>query len=184
MMALIVPIVLSAVLVFIASALIWMVLPHHKTDWKTLPNEEAVRAALNAQKPGPGQYMIPAGGMQAMNDPAFAKKFQEGPVGILTLRKPPASMSMGPMMVQSFVYYLAVSFVVAYLASRTIPLGTEYLYVFRAVGTMSWLAYGFGVIPDSIWFGKPWSSTVKHLADALVFALLTAGTFAWRWPAM
>lgn len=182
MMALIVPIVLSAVLVFIASALIWMVMPHHKTDWKALPNEDSVRAALNAQKAGQGQYMIPAGGMQSMNDPAFMKKFQEGPVAMLTLKKSPGSMSMGPMMVQSFLYYLTVSVVIAYLASRTIPLGTEYLYVFRAVGTMAWLAYGFGVVPDSIWFGKPWSSTIKHLGDALVYALLTAGTFAWRWP--
>jgi len=182
MMVLMVPIFLSAVLVFIASALIWMVMPHHKTDFKTLPNEDAVRAALNAGKAGAGQYMIPAGGMESANDPARIKKLQEGPVGLLTLRQAPVTMAMGPMLVQSFVYYVAVSFVVAYLTSRTIPHGTEYLQVFRAVGTISWLAYGFGVIPESIWFGRPWSNTVKTLADALVFALLTAGTFAWRWP--
>ena len=182
MMALIVPILLSAVIVFVASALVWMVLPHHKTDWKKLQNEDAVRSVLNAQKPAPGQYLIPGGAMGGgPPDEALKKKFEEGPVAILTLRKP-GFQGMGPMLVQSFGYYVFVSFVVAYLASRTIPLGTEYLYVFRAVGTMAWMAYGFGVIPDSIWFGRPWSSTIKHLADALLFALLTAGTFAWRWP--
>lgn len=183
MMALIVPILLSAVLVFTASALIWMVMPHHKNDWKALPNEDAVRAALNAQKPAAGQYMIPAGGMQAQNDPAFMKKFNEGPVALLTMKPYGTTMSMGPMLIQSFLYYVTVSVVVAYLASRTIPHGTAYLHVFRAVGTMSWLAYAFAVIPDSIWFGKPWSSAIKHLVDGLIFALLTAGTFAWRWPA-
>lgn len=182
MMALIVPIVLSAVLVFIASALIWMVMPHHKTDFKTLANDDGVRAALNAQKAGPGSYRIPGGPGGWPPDEATKKKLQEGPVGTITLTKP-GMTSMNPMMIQSFLYYLVVSFVIAYLASRTVPRGTEYLYVFRAVGTMAWLAYGFGVVPDSIWFGRPWSNTFKHLADSLVFALLTAGTFAWRWPA-
>jgi len=181
MMALILPIVLSAVLVFVASALVWMVLPHHKTDWKALPNEDAVRSALNAQKASPGQYMFPWMRMGGPPDPAVIKKFQEGPVGMLRLRKP-GPMGMGPMLAQSFVYYLFVSFVVAYLASRTIPHGTAYIYVFRAVGTMAWMAYGFGVIPDSIWFGRPWSETVKNLADGLLYALLTAGVFGWRWP--
>jgi len=180
MMALIVPILLSTVIVFIASALIWMVMPHHKTDWKGVPSEDAVRAALKSA--GPGAYRIPWGTGGWPPDDATRKKLDEGPVGTITLTKP-GMRSMNPMMIQSFLYYLLVSFVIAYLASRTVPRGTEYLYVFRAVGTMAWLAYGFGGVPDSIWFGKPWSQTFKHLVDALVFALLTAGTFAWRWPA-
>jgi hypothetical protein len=179
MMALIVPIVLSAVLVFIASALIWMVMPHHKTDFKTLPNEDAVRAAL--KNAAPGQYRFPWGTGGWPPDDATKRKLEEGPVGQVTLVK--AGMrGMGPQMVQSFLFYLVVSFVIAYLSSRTVPRGTEYIYVFRAVGTMAWMAYGFGVVSDSIWFGRPWSSTIKHLADSLVFALMTAGTFAWRWP--
>ena len=181
MMALILPIVLSAVLVFIASALVWMVLPHHKTDWKALPNKEAVRSALNAQKAGPGQYMIPFMRMGGPPDQAAQKKMEEGPCGLLRIR-PAGHTGMGPMLVQSFIYYLLVSFVVAYLASRTIPHGTNYLYVFRAVGTTAWLGYGFAVIPDSIWFGRPWSEAVKNLADALLYACLTAGAFGWLWP--
>jgi hypothetical protein len=43
------PIVLSAVFVWLASALVWMVLPHHRSDWKGLPDEEAFRAAVNPQ---------------------------------------------------------------------------------------------------------------------------------------
>jgi hypothetical protein len=85
-------------------------------------------------------------------------------------------------MVGSFVFYLVVSFVVAYLASRTLAAGAEYLAVFRVVGTTAWLAYAFAIVPDSIWFGRPWNSTLKGFLDGLLYALLTAGAFAWLWP--
>ena len=39
------PIVLSALLVFVVSAIIHMVLKYHNRDYKQLPNEVAVRAA-------------------------------------------------------------------------------------------------------------------------------------------
>lgn len=177
------PVVLSAVIVFIASALVWMASPHHKNDWKGLPNEDAVRAALNAQKPAPGQYMIPfAMGGQAARDPAVMKKLAEGPVGFITLVKPRTTLSMTPMLVQSFIFYLFVGGAVAYLTGRTLGPGTDYLHVFRVAGTTAWLAYGLGVVPDAIWFGRPWSSTIKHVLDALLYGLLTAGVFGWLWP--
>jgi len=92
--ALIVPILVSAVLVFILSALIWMVAPHHKTEWKGLKNEDAVRAALG--KPEAGLYMVPfAGSEQARKDPAFLKKLQEGPRALITIGRTTNSMSMG-----------------------------------------------------------------------------------------
>jgi len=85
-------------------------------------------------------------------------------------------------MAQSMVYYLLVSIIVAYVAGHVLPAGTPYLQVFRVVGTVSWLAYGFGVVPESIWFSRPWSSTFKQIFDALLYGLVTAGTFGWRWP--
>jgi hypothetical protein len=180
MTALILPIVVSAVLVFILSALLWMVAPHHKGEWKGVSNEDAVRTAL--QKPAPGLYMIPfAATPEARKDPAFLKKLQEGPVAMITVA-PGRSMSMGPMMAQSLVYYLAVSAIVGYVAIHSMAPGTPYLKVFQVVGTMGWLAYGFGVISDSIWFGRPWNSTFKQIFDALLMGMVTAGTFGWLWP--
>ena len=180
--SLLLPVVLSAVIVFIASALIWMVAPHHKNEWHGLPNEEAVRATLNAQKPAPGLYMIPfAGTTEARKDPAFTRKLQEGPVAFLNLvRSRP--VAMGPMLIQSIIFYLVVSYIIAYLASRTLAPGTPYLQVFRVTGTAGWLAYGFATVSDSIWFGRPWSSTFKGLVDALIYGCLTAGMFGWLWP--
>ena len=45
------PIVLSAVLVFITSSIIHMVLKYHNRDYRKLPNEDAVRAAIRAGNP-------------------------------------------------------------------------------------------------------------------------------------
>ena len=89
---------------------------------------------------------------------------------------------MGGKLIASFVSYVIIGIFVAYLASRTVAPGAEYLAVFRVTGTTAWLAHGFAGIHESIWFGRPWSTTVKHLADALLYALLTAGVFGWLWP--
>jgi len=45
------------------------------------------------------------------------------------------------------------------------------------------LAFGWAMVPMSIWYGHPWSSTVKYLLDALIYGLVVGGSFAWLWPA-
>ena len=89
---------------------------------------------------------------------------------------------MGKNMVLSLVYYLLVGGMVAYLAGRTLGPGTPYLKVFQIVGTVAWLAHGWGVITDGIWFGRPWGAIAKHLIDSLAYGLLTGGVFGWLWP--
>ncbi len=176
------PTVLSAVFVFVASFLMWMVLPHHKTEWKRLPDEGAVAAVLRKQKPAPGEYLIPyCADAREMKNPEMLKKYEEGPVGVLTLRRP-RRPDMGAPMALSLIYYLVVSTFVAYLAGRTLGPGVEYLKVFRVAGTSAFLAYGFAHIPHAIWIGRPWSATLKEVGDALVYGLLTAGCFGWLWP--
>ena len=53
------PIVLSAVFVFVLSSIIHMVLPWHKNDYPKLPNEDAFRAAVGPMNIPPGEYMVP-----------------------------------------------------------------------------------------------------------------------------
>ena len=176
------PIVLSAVLVFIVSAIIHMVLKYHNSDYRPLPNEEAVRAALRAGNPEPRQYVIPyCPDMKDMEKPEMQQKFREGPVGVLNLRRP-GPPTMGPMLLQWFLFTLMVSLFVAYVAAHTIPPGAHYLDVFRVVGAVGFLAYAAGQIPGAIWMGKPWSVTAKEVFDGLVYGLVTAGTFGWLWP--
>jgi hypothetical protein len=176
------PILISAVLVWIASAIIWTVLPHHKSDYKGLPDEEAARNALLPQNLKPGQYDIPhIASRDEVKKPGVLKKFNDGPAGFLTV-VPKGLPSMAKGMILSFIYYLVIGVIVAYVASRSLGIGAKYLSVFRLTGVVSWLAYGFGIFQDSIWFGRPWSSSFKHVLDTLVYGLLTAGVFGWLWP--
>ena len=177
------PILLSSIAVWMASAFFWMVSPHHKSDYVRFPDEEGVRRALAAQRLAPGQYSIPYSvSAKDLEDPEMVSKFEEGPVGIFTVA-PSGVPAMGSKVAQSFLFYFLISTVVAYMASRTVDPGADYLAVFRVAGTVAWLAYGTAIVPDAIWFGRPWSGIVKGLLDALAYALLTAGFFGWLWPA-
>ena len=175
-------ILLSAVVIWVVSAVIWTVLPHHKSDYRGFPDEGAVRNVLLPQNLPPGQYDIPhLSSREEVKRPEVLKQFEDGPVGFMTV-VPRGVPTMAKGMVLSFVYYLAVSFCVAYVASRTISQGAAYLAVFRITGTVAWLAYGAGVVQDAVWFGRPWSAVGKHLIDSLAYGLFTAGVFGWLWP--
>lgn len=172
------PILLSTVLIFMASALMWMVLPHHRTDWQSMPNGERVQEVLKGVSPG--QYIYP-GIMkrEERKDKEAQKRYQAG-MGFVIVREP--RFEMGKQMGSSFLYYLAVSFLVAYLAASTLSPGAEYMSVFRVVGTAAILAYAGAIAPNAIWWGNSWSSTIKNMFDGVVYGLLTAGVFAWLWP--
>ncbi|MEN8143904.1 MAG: hypothetical protein ABFS14_03040 [Gemmatimonadota bacterium] len=174
-------ILLSAVAVWLASAVVWMVLPFHKSDFKAVSNEPAAREALKGL--APGMYNIPH--MASWDDaktPEGAQKFSEGPNAFLTVL-PNRHPNMGKQLTIWFVFSLIVGTIVAYLASRTVAAGSDYLSVFRIAGTTAWLAYGMAAVQDAIWFGKPWSFVMKGQFDALLYGLLTAGVFGWLWPA-
>lgn len=174
------PIVAAAAIVWVGSAIVWMVLPHHKSDFRGVADEEATRAAL--QGAAPGLYNLPhLPSWTEAKEPANRQKFEDGPVAFLTVL-PNGVPNMGRSMFLSALYFVVVSFVVAYVVSRALPAGTHYLTVFRLAGTVAWLAYGFGTLMDSIWFGRPWSNAIKNLLDGLLYGLLTAGAFGWLWP--
>jgi hypothetical protein len=174
------PIVLSAVAVFIVSSLVWMVFPWHKKDYRGVPNEPRAREAL--RDAAPGVYMIPhCTDRKEMQAPEHRKKLAEGPVALLTVL-PKGDPSMSRQLVIWFLWALFVSFTVAYVASETLTAGVEYLKVFQIVGTTAWLAYSWATVHEGIWFGRPWSHVAKHLFDGLLYALVTAGFFGWLWP--
>jgi hypothetical protein len=176
------PILLSAVCVFAASSLIHMVVKWHASDYNSLSNEDEVRAAIRKGSSAPGQYVLPhCSDMKDMGKPEMLQKYQDGPVGFLVI-VPNGAPAMGAALGKWFAYSALVAFMAAYLASRTLAPGTHYLQVFRVVGAVSFLTYGFGSIPMGIWMGKPWSSVIKDLADALIYGLLSAGVFGWLWP--
>jgi len=175
------PIVLSAVIVFVASSIMHMLLPYHRGDYQKIPDEDKVLAALRGAGLKRGLYVFPFCTHKDMKSPAVVEKYNQGPVGMMTV------LPNGPPVMPKFLglwfgYCLIMSFFVAYLAAHTVAQGAYYLAVFRVVGTAAFLAYGLGNIINSIWKGQTWSMTIKEVIDGLVYALLTAGTFGWLWP--
>ena len=174
-----IPIVVSAALVFVASSILHMVLPYHRSDYRKLPNEDAAAAALRGT--APGMYILPYCTHQEMKSPAVQEKFKSGPVGTVLLR-PPGPIQMGKFLGLWFGFCLIVGFFTAYVAGRTLAPGVHYLVVFRVVGTAAFMAYGLSNLANGIWKGEPWGVVAKEVVDGLIYGLLTAGTFGWLWP--
>ena len=170
------PIVLSAVIVFVASSIMHMLLPYHRSDYKALPDEDRILPTLRAAGLKRGLYIFPFTTHKDMKSPAVIEKYNQGPVGMLTVF-PSGPPVMPKFLGQWFAYCLIIGFFVAYLTAHAVAPGTYYLAVFRIVGTAAFLAYGLGNISNSIWKGQTWSMTIKEMIDGLVYALLTAGTF-------
>ena len=176
------PILLSAVIVFIASSVIHMVIPIHKNDYRKLPDEDGVMDALRSVGVTPGRaYHFPFCTHKEMKSPEMQEKFKRGPVGLLTVF-PSGAPAMGKYLVKWFLYCVLVNIFVAYLTGRTRAPGTNYLEVFRIGGTIGFMGYGMALIQDAIWKGEDWVVNLKHVFDGLIYGLLTAGTFGWLWP--
>jgi hypothetical protein len=175
------PILVSAVLAFIASSLLWMVVRLHESDWKGLPDEASIVEVFRRAKVPRGQYRFPYATGKEMQSPEMKKKMAEGPAGFLVLWER-WDGSMGKQLGLWFLYLLGISFVVAYLAGRVLAPGAAPSPVFRVVGTAAVLGYCGAVIPNSIWWGYSWAMTWKQVLDGIVYAILTAAAFAWLWP--
>jgi hypothetical protein len=181
-LALWLPILLSAVIVFVVSSIIHMASPWHKSDYPRMPNEDQVRSALRPLAIPPGDYMIPRPASRAdLRSPEFAEKVNQGPNIIVTVL-PNGPWSMKRNLIQWFVYALVVSVFAAYVAGRALPPGSPYLAAFRFVGATAFIGYSVALWQMSIWYRRSWSITVKATIDGLIYGLLTAGTFGWLWP--
>jgi hypothetical protein len=176
------PILLSAVIVFVASSVIHMATPWHKSDYPKLPNEDRVMDALRPLGIAPGDYMMPRpSSAQEMRSPEFAERMRRGPVVMMTVM-PNGPGSMARPLVLWFLYSVVVGVFAAYVTGRALAPGTEYLRVFRFVGATAFLAYSAALWQMAIWYRRSLVTTIKSTIDGLLYALLTAGTFGWLWP--
>lgn len=182
LMSLAVPIVLSAVLVFVASSVIHMVLSYHKGDFGALPKEDEILETFRRLNVGHGDFVAPyCDSPQMMNDPAYKEKMRRGP-GLVVTVWPTGSFNMGATLGQWFVYLLLVSVFTAYVLSRVFAPGADYMGVFRIAGTVAFMAYALAMPQANIWYQKQWGSTLRSMGDGLVYGLITAGVFGWLWP--
>jgi hypothetical protein len=176
------PILLSAVLVFVASSLIHMASPWHKSDFPKLANEQQVMDALRPLAIPPGDYFIPRpSNREEVRSPAFAERVRQGPVVVFTVM-PNETMSMGRNLALWFLYCVVMSAFAAYIAGRALPAATPYLQVFRFAGATAFIGYSAALWQLSIWYRRAWTTTIKATVDGLIYAMLTAGVFGWLWP--
>src|SRR2546423_1832772 len=132
------PIVLSAVIVFVASSILHMLLTYHRSDYPQLPEEDKVLAFLRPMNLKRGLYVFPYCLPKDMKSPASIEKYKQGPVGMLTIM-PSGPPAMPKFLIQWFGFCLLVSFFVAYLTGHTVPAGADCLAVFRVAGTAAFL---------------------------------------------
>jgi Flp pilus assembly protein TadB len=181
-LALWLPILLSAVIVFVASSLIHMVFGYHAGDLRKLPDEDSVANTLRQLKVPAGEYILPhAGSPKEMRSPEFQEKVKKGPGALLTIWAG-GRPSMTVNLIQWFLYSVLVGVFAAYVAGRALQVGAPYLAVFRFAGVTAFCCYTVAGWQDSIWFRRSWSTTFKNTIDGLIYALLTGGTFGWLWP--
>lgn len=175
------PVLLSAVLVFLASSVIHMFTPWHKSDVRGVPDEEEALSTLRRLKIPAGDYVMPyAGSAAAMKDPAYQARLQAGSAVFLTVWQ--GTTNMGPQLAAWFVYAVVVSIFAGYMAGAALPAGASYLDVFRFAGTTAFVGYALALPQNSIWWKRGWGFTVRSMIDGLVYGCITAGVFGWLWP--
>ncbi|MDD5543965.1 MAG: hypothetical protein PHX83_12400 [Acidobacteriia bacterium] len=182
LMSLWIPVLLSAVIVFIASSIFHMVLPFHHNDIRRLEKESEIQEALRRFSIPPGDYGLPMpASMKAMKSPEFIEKRKAGPVLFMTVI-PNGPPTMGSSLALWFVYSVVVSIFSAYIAGRALRAGADYLAVFRFAGCTAFIGYALALLQNSIWYKRNWGTTLLTMFDGLIYGLLTAGTFGWLWP--
>ena len=174
------PILVSAVAVFLVSSFFHVVLPFHWNDHAMLPGEDHLLESIRGQQVPPGEYVFPRpGSMKEMGEPAMVEKYTRGPVGFLTI-VPSGPPTMGKNLVQWFGYSLLVSVFAAYVAAFTKTESSA--MVFRLTSTIAVIGYAFTHIYNSIWKAQNWGTTARFLLDGVIYGLVTGAVFGWMWP--
>jgi len=185
------PILASTAAVWIVSALAWMLVGHHKGDWRAVPREDEFIATVKRMGIAPGSYGFPEfrrlEGMSKEEKRAKMEEMQRSPMGILRVWGP---VSMGRNMLLTLLVLFITSVLIAYLGWNALPHGTAlgetrpgFAKVMQVLGTAGVLAYCVAGLPNDIWFQRSAREIVMCLIDGIVFGLLTGAVFAWLWPA-
>ncbi|QDT70654.1 hypothetical protein MalM25_36090 [Planctomycetes bacterium MalM25] len=162
------PILVAGVAVHVLSTIAWTAAPHHKPEWKPLPLDDNLSAALKGTEPGE-QYLITTGEPGDM-DPGKCQ-------GMLIRWS--HTPHMGKNIGMTLAFFLFTAFAIGYLASIALTKETPTLDVFRFTATAAFLAHVCAGIPTIIWFRRKF---VMDLLDGLAYSLATGAAFALLWP--
>ena len=176
-----IPILVSAVAVFFASFLAWVVIGHHNRDWNELPEEGDTMSFLQKSGIRPGLYIFPmARSKEQMADDTKQQRLNSGPWGTVNIWS--AQINMGRNLLQTFTFYLIASVFIGYLATLALDPGAGFSKAFQVTGTAGILAYAFGTVPNAIWFGSHLRPALMDIIDGVCFGLITGVVFGALWP--
>ena len=179
--SLVIPIVVAAVLVFIASSIIHMATPWHHNDFKSVPDQDRLMDALRSFNLGPGDYVVPRPASRKDEaSPEFAALLKRGPIVAMTIL--PGHVVIAKNLVLWFVYCIVVALCAAYIAGEALTPGAASKKVFQFAGATAFIGFALGLWQQTIWYSRSWVTTLKSTLDGLIYGVVTAGVFAWLWP--
>jgi hypothetical protein len=170
---LIVPALVGAVVLFVVNSICWMALKHHMSDFKQMPNRDAVEAALKGIPPG-GFYCAPhpADFGHDCKDPRMAARYMAGPnVSIVASR--PGPMMAGSVFVYGFLLNVveAVSLVCILHAMTGV---TDTVHAVAYAAMLGALVRGVGPVSQANWMKHPWPYAWKVIGDGVLAYALAA----------
>ena len=174
------PILLTTVVLFFASFVAWMILPHHFADKKKLPNQDAVMDLVREQNIPPGNYMFPYCDTKVeQGSKEFQDTYAKGPRGCLDVYEIP---NIGKNMALTVVFFFVTTVGIAYITHFVCPPGGEgvdFMRVFRVAGVIGVLTHASSGVLNGIWFKR---RQITDTIDGVVFGLLLGLIFAAMWP--
>jgi hypothetical protein len=174
------PIILVTIVLFFASFVAWMVLPHHFGDWKRLEHEKEIMDAVLRHNIAAGNYMFPhPETKQQQNSAEFQARYARGPRGVLTLWKVP---NMGVNLGLTVLFFFVTTAMIAYVTHVACPprgSGVDFWKVFRVSGTIGMLVHGSSGVLNAIWFRRRIGTDI---IDGIVYGLLLGLIMGWLWP--
>lgn len=177
------PTLASAVVVFILSSIIHMVLPFwHRGDYGKIPNEGAVLDALRPFNIPRGEYFAPrpAEG-EDMRSASFLEKMNRGPIVIMTVSDPGMPSLARPLALW-FVYSIVVAALAGHVAYPPLRETTDLRMVFHTIALTSFLGYVAALWQGVIWFRRSTMTALKATIDGTIYALATGWVFCYFWP--
>jgi len=176
--SLLIPIILSAIALFFASFLSWMVLQLHRDDWKKMDKEVGFLKTMTDLNVPQGNYMFPGCDSPAeMKTEEYQQKWNHGPSGVMTVFP---KVGMGKKLGLTFIYFLAISFCLAYLSTLAMTPGAEFMVVFRFISTAGLLVFLSSIVQHSIWFHN---RILGHIIESILYAIIVGTIFGLMWPA-
>ena len=171
------PVLLTAIALFIASSVCWTVLPHHENDFEKADSEDELMSSIRQLNLKPGKYMFPFMKHSEQSQQEMIDKYTAGPRGTLVLWDMP---NMGRNLGLTFVFFLLIAIVTAYIGWEALGADAGFLKVFQIIGALSVLVHCSSGQLNAIWFPR---KTSMDFVDGIAYGIITGLIFALLWPA-